>query len=42
MAKILGIESASLTASVALAEGNTLIAEYTLNDKRPIPRPFCP
>ena len=34
MAKILGIESASLTASVALAEGNTLIAEYTLNDKK--------
>ena len=34
MAKILAIESASLTASVAIADGEKLIAEYTLNDKK--------
>lgn len=31
MAKILGIESASLTASVAIADGDILVAEYTVN-----------
>lgn len=34
MAKILGIESASLVASVAIADGDTLVAEYTLNYKK--------
>ncbi len=34
MAKILGIESASLTASVAIAEGDILLAEYTVNYKK--------
>jgi len=34
MAKILGIESASLTASVAVVEGEALLAEYTLNHKK--------
>lgn len=34
MAKILGIESASLTASVAVADGDILIAEYTVNYKK--------
>ena len=53
MAKILGIESASLTASVAIAEGDILLAEYTVNYKKthsqtllpypaaPVPLPGC-
>lgn len=34
MAKILGIESASLTASVAIVDGDMLLAEYTVNYKK--------
>ena len=34
MAKILGIESASLTASAAIVDGDMLLAEYTINYKK--------
>ena len=36
--KVLGIESSSLVASVALVTDDILTAEYTVNFKRPIPR----
>lgn len=40
--KVLGIESSSLVASVALVTDDILTAEYTVNFKRPIPRHSFP
>lgn len=34
MSKILGIESSSLVASVAILDGDTITAEYTVNHKK--------
>lgn len=38
---ILAIESSSLVASVALADEDRVIAEYTTNQKKHIPRRYC-
>lgn len=40
--KILGIDSSGIVASVAVTEGETLLAEYTVNYKKHIRRPFFP
>lgn len=40
--KILALDSSGLVASVALVEDDTLVAEYTMNYKRRIPRLFSP
>ena len=40
--KILGIESSSLVASVAIVTDDLVTAEYTVNYKKPIPRLCCP
>lgn len=38
--KILGLDSSGIVASVAIVEDENLIAEYTVNYKRHIPRHF--
>ena len=40
--KILGLDSSGLVASVAIAEDDNLLGEYTVNYKRHIHRPFFP
>lgn len=40
--KIVAIDSSGLVASVAVTEDDNLIAEYTTNYKKPIPRPCFP
>lgn len=39
--RILGIESSSLVASVAIVTDDVVTAEYTVTLRRRIPRHFC-
>lgn len=39
--KILALDSSGIVASVAVIEDDILLAEYTVNYKKHIPRHFC-
>lgn len=39
--KILALDSSGLVASVAIMEDDNLVAEYTMNYKKHILRPYC-
>ena len=39
--KILALDSSGLVASVAVVEDDNMLAEYTVNYKRHIPRHYC-